>query len=305
MNLTSCTLCPRRCKVNRTLGEIGFCGAGNKMKICNFSLYLYEEPPISGTKGSGAIFFSCCPLKCLYCQNYVISTKNQGVEIDIEDLTKIALRLQEQGAHNINLVTPTHYIPWIVEALKRAKERGLRIPIVYNCSGYENVETLKELDGLIDIYLPDFKYYEEKLGRRYSKVENYREITTAALLEMYRQVGEIRMEDGIMKRGMIVRHMMLPEELEDSKRILKTLYQMFGNHICYSIMNQYTPLPWVEKIPSLNKTVTEEDYQTLIDYALDFGIKNAYMQEGETQKDSFIPSFDQETVLEQLKKTTC
>lgn len=305
MDLTSCTLCPRRCKVNRSKGEIGFCGAGNKIKICNFSLYFFEEPPISGTNGSGAVFFSCCPLKCLYCQNYVISTQNQGIEIEIEDLTSIFLNLQEHGAHNINLVTPTHYLPWIVTALKKAKEKGLTIPIVYNCSGYESVEALRELDGLIDIYLPDFKYYEDELGKCYSKVDHYREKATEALLEMYRQVGDITLKDGLMKRGMIVRHMMLPEELEDSKKILKKLYQMFGNHICYSIMNQYTPLPFVKDIPSLNKTVREEDYQALIDYALDIGIENAYMQEDGTQKESFIPLFDKEVLLEQLKKTTC
>ncbi len=302
MNLSCCTLCPKMCKVDRENGETGFCGAGKKIRIGNYSLHLWEEPCISGTNGSGTVFFSCCPLRCIYCQNNTISNENVGLDLEPEDLTDIFLELQQKGAHNINLVTATHYLPFVIPALKAAKAKGLRIPIVYNTSGYERVETLRTLDGLIDIYLPDFKYMDDDLAIKYSKAPHYRAIAKEAIKEMYRQVGDPIFQDGLLKKGVIVRHLLLPKQIENAKKVIHYLYQTYQDHIYLSIMNQYTPIPQVNKIEELNRTVTEEEYQEVIDYAIDLGIKNAYIQEGETQKDSFIPDFDPNKLLEQLKK---
>ena len=292
MNLDSCILCPRKCKINRNNNEVGFCNAPNKIKIARYSLHYYEEPYISGNKGSGTIFFSCCNLKCIYCQNYDISTKNKGKEISIEEFANICIKLQDAKALNINLVTPTMYIPLIKEGLMLAKEKGLKIPVVYNTSGYEDVEALKELDGLIDIYLPDFKYYDDKLGEDFSLVKDYREITQKALEEMYRQVGKPIIKNNIMKKGLIVRHMLLPTHIEDSKKIIRYLYDTYKDNIYISIMNQYTPIRKIQKYKELNNTVTDEEYDELVNYACDLGITKAFIQEGETSKESFIPDFD-------------
>lgn len=291
MNLDSCMLCPRVCGVNRNKGEIGFCKAGNKIKIARYSLHYWEEPCISGEKGSGTIFFSCCNLKCLFCQNYDISTNNNGKEISVERFAQICLELQEMGALNINLVTPTMYIPLIKDGLILAKKRGLSIPIVYNTSGFERVEALKELEGLIDIYLPDFKYYDPNLGKKFSSINDYFSIASLALKEMYRQVGIPKFKDDIMTKGIIVRHMMLPKHLEDSKKVIEYLYDTYKDNIYISIMNQYTPVRKIKEYKELNETVSDEEYDELINYACDLGVINAFIQEGETCKESFIPDF--------------
>ena len=289
MNL--CNLCPRKCNVDRSK-ENGVCGATDKMKIARAALHYWEEPCISGEEGSGTIFFTYCNLKCIFCQNYQISKNHIGQEITIEEFADICLKLQSQKARNINLVTPTHFVPLIIEGLKLAKEKGLKIPIVYNTSGYETIETIKMLDGLIDIYLPDLKYMDDSLAIKYSHAPNYFEYAKNAILEMVKQVGKpIFDKNGIMKKGVIVRHLVLPHHQEDSKNIIKYLYETYQDDIYISIMNQYTPVRKFERYQNLNEKVTEEIYQEIIDYALDIGIKNAFIQEGEIQSESFIPEF--------------
>ena len=293
MNLECCNICPRNCKVNRNNKEIGFCKASNKIKIAKYSLHYWEEPCISGKSGSGTIFFSGCNLKCIFCQNYELSFNNLGKEISIEEFASICLELQDKKALNINLVTPTIYIPLIKEGLILAKKKGLTIPIVYNSSGYESVDSLKELDGLIDVYLPDFKYYDNDLAIKFSQANNYLEIASLALKEMYRQVGTPKFKGDIMKKGVIVRHLLLPNHIDDSKKVIKYLYDTYKDGIYISIMNQYTPVRKIDKYKELNNTVTNEEYDKLINYACDLGITNAFIQEGETCKDSFIPDFNQ------------
>lgn len=286
-----CHLCPRNCGVNRYLHS-GVCGASNQMKIARFSLHEWEEPCLSGTNGSGTIFFTYCNLQCIFCQNYKISSEHVGKEISIQEFSDICLKLQEMGAHNINLVTPTHYVPLIVEGIKLAKKNGLILPIVYNTSGYENVETIRMLDGIIDIYLPDFKYFDDAIAKSYSNVSNYTSYAKKSLEEMVRQVGLPQYdENGILLKGVIVRHLCLPGLKEDSKNILKYLYDTYKNQIIISIMNQYTPVRTISKFKNLNRTLSEEEYDEIIDYACDIGITNAFIQEGETQKSSFIPEF--------------
>lgn len=291
--LNSCTLCPRNCKVNRNNNEIGFCGMTNQLRVARASLHYWEEPIISGEKGSGTVFFSGCNLKCVFCQNYQISNNNFGKPISIHRLSKIFLELQEKGANNINLVTPTHFVPLVIEAIKIAKAKGLDIPIVYNSSGYENVETIKLLKGYIDIYLPDFKYYDNKYANKYSKCNNYFEAVTSSLDEMINQVGTPQInEEGILIKGVIVRHMMIPGLLDDSKKIIHYLVDNYNDDIFISIMNQYTPTNNLINYQEINQTVNDKDYDELINYAIDLGIKNGFMQESETQKTSFIPEFD-------------
>lgn len=291
--LECCRICPRECKVNRRKGEIGLCGMDQNLKIARSALHHYEEPPLSDKNGSGAIFFSGCNMKCIYCQNYQISTKNFGKTLSTEKLADKMLELQQQKANNINLVTPTHFVPQIIETIKIAKKKGLRIPIIYNSSGYEKVETLKKLDGLIDIYLPDLKYYDDALAMKYSKAPFYFDIATKAIKEMVRQVGLPKFDkNNIMKKGVIVRHLLLPNHLEDSKKIIKYLYETYQDKIWISIMNQYTPLKQVEHIKELNQPVTKKDYQELIQYASNLGVNNAFIQVGNTAKESFIPKFD-------------
>lgn len=297
VDYTCCTLCPRNCGVDRTKGEIGFCGMSDKIRVARAALHMWEEPCLSFKNGSGTVFFSGCSMRCIFCQNYEISTNRFGKNITVERLADIFLELQEKGAHNINLVSPTHFLPSIIEALKLAKKKGLFLPIVYNTSGYEKVSTLKQLEGLVDIYLPDMKYVSEVLSFSYSKAKDYRDVALLAIKEMVRQVGpSVFDEQGIMKKGVIVRHLLLPNQLEDSKRVISSLYELFHDDIWFSIMNQYTPLPQVKDLPSLNRKVTDEEYNQLIDYAISLGIKQAYIQEGETQSESFIPLFDLEGV---------
>lgn len=286
----NCNLCPRNCNINREK-EHGYCHANNKLKIARAALHYYEEPCISGTNGSGAIFFTYCNLKCIFCQNYEISTKNIGKEISIEKLSDICLNLQKEGANNINLVTPTHYIPLIKEALLKAKNKGLTIPIIYNTSGYEKVSSLKLLEGLIDIYIPDLKYKSEILGKKYSNAPDYFDITTKAIKEMYRQVGKPKFsKEGIMQKGLIVRHLAIPENEKDSKEILSYLYNTYKNNIYISLMNQYTPIKKT-KYNELNRKLSKKEYYNLIDYAISLGIENCFVQEEGTQKKSFIPDF--------------
>ena len=284
-----CNLCPRECSVNRNNKELGYCRASNKLKIGGYHLHMWEEPIISGKNGSGTIFFSYCNLRCIYCQNYDISIYDNGEEITIDRFANICLELQDMGAENINLVTPSHYIPLIREGLIMAKDKGLNIPIVYNTSGYEKVDSLRLLDGLIDIYLPDFKYYDDNLGK-YSNVNNYFEIADKAIQEMYRQVGSPIIKKGIMRRGIIVRHLVLPHHSDDSKKVVKYLYDKYGDNIYLSIMNQYTPVRRCKYL-ELNDRVSEKEYDNLIDYAYDLGIRKCFVQDSESQSDSFIPVF--------------
>lgn len=295
--ITNCTLCPRNCHVNRDIGEKGFCGASSKVKIARASLHYFEEPCISGTKGSGAVFFSHCTLKCVFCQNYDISTCNFGQEISIERLASIFLELQAKGALNINLVTPTHYVIQIIKALDIAKANGLKIPIIYNSSGYENIDTIKMLDGYIDVYLPDMKYFNDEYAIKYSRANNYFEKASLALMEMYRQTGPVKFnDDNIITKGIIVRHLMLPGLINDSKKIIKYLHDTYQDNIFISIMNQYTPLENVKKYPELNKKIENSEYEELIDYAINIGVVNGFIQEGGTCDASFIPKFDLEGV---------
>lgn len=289
--LKKCNLCPRNCLVDRTK-TTGVCGMKDKLVIARASLHMWEEPCISGENGSGTIFFTGCNLKCVFCQNRDISTKLIGQEVTIEEFSKICLSLQKQGAHNINLVTPTHFVPLIVDGIKLAKEKGLKIPIVYNTSSYENPKTIQMLDGIVDIYLPDLKYYNDEYAIKYSHAPNYFKIACDAIQEMYKQVGNpIFDENGMMIKGVIVRHLMMPGLKEDTKKIIHYLYQQYQDNIYISIMNQYTPMRHYEKYQELNQKIKEKDYDETIDFALDLGIKNAFIQEGDTASESFIPNF--------------
>lgn len=288
--LSKCNLCPRNCGVNRH-EMVGVCGAGDKFKLAYYSLHQWEEPVISGTNGSGTVFFSHCNLKCIFCQNKKISTGGYGKVISNERLKEIFLELQKKGAHNINLVTPTPFVPLIADVLQEIKGKELTIPVVYNTSSYENVETIKIMNGLVDIYLADLKYYSNKLGLKYSRCNNYFEVASKAIDEMVRQVGTFEIVDDLMQKGVIVRVLILPGHIEDSKRIIKYLYDRYHDDVIISIMNQYTPIEKLE-YDNLNRKVTDDEYDEVVNYAYDLGVRMAFMQEGETQSGSFIPDFD-------------
>lgn len=291
--LKNCTLCYRNCNINRLNGDVGFCKSKDKVKLARVSLHNWEEPCISGSNGSGTVFFSNCNLKCVFCQNYTISTDGVGEEVSIERLSEIFLEQQKRGATNINLVTPTHFVPQIISALKIAKGKGLNIPIVYNTNSYENIETLKLLNGYIDIYLPDLKYFKDSYAIKYSNAPNYFNVASNAINEMFNQVGEPEFDNnGIMKKGVIVRHLMIPGLLFDSKKIIDYLYKTYKDSIYISIMNQYTPTRNLLKYPEINRKVTKKHYDALIDYCLNLGIKNAFIQDEESASESFIPDFD-------------
>lgn len=295
--LSNCTLCPRNCGVDRTKGHFGYCKMPAELLAARAALHMWEEPCLVGDTGSGTVFFSGCNLRCVFCQNHTITAGQTGKTITIRRLSEIFLELQQKGAVNINLVTPTHYIPQIREALLLAKSEGLILPIIYNTGNYEKSESLRLLDGLIDIYLPDMKYYSGQLADRYSHAGDYFAVACESLAEMYRQVGPCQFDDnGLLRKGIIVRHLVLPGQVRDSKRILHYLHDTYGDNIWISIMNQYTPLPHVSHIPELNRRVTSEEYDRLIDYALRLGIENAFIQEGEAAQDSFIPPFDLEGI---------
>lgn len=298
--MEKCTLCPRNCFVNRKLGEKGICGQSSTLKVARAALHFWEEPCISGEKGSGAVFFSGCALHCVFCQNQEIANGSVGKEISKERLSEIFLELQEKGANNINLVTPGHFVPQIVPAIERARNQGLNLPIVYNTSSYENVDSIRKLEGIVDIYLPDFKYMSSSLSKKYSHAPDYSEVAKKVVAEMVRQTGAASFyeKEGqeLMQRGVIVRHLILPGCMEDSKNIIRYLHDAYGDTIYLSIMNQFTPLKNVEKYPELNRKLTEDEYDEVVDFAIDLGVENGFIQEGETAEESFIPDFNCEGV---------
>lgn len=314
--MKKCTLCPRNCMTDRANGETGVCGQTKQLKVARAALHYWEEPCISGKGGSGAVFFPGCALHCVFCQNHNIANGTAGKPISQERLCEIFLELQEKGANNINLVTPGHFVPQIIPALKRAKRQGLMLPVVYNTSSYESVDTIRRLDGLVDVYLPDFKYMSAELSAKYSHAADYSKAAKAAVAEMVRQTGAAvvapdehagsladdttdfdPVEAGwLMKRGTIVRHLLLPGCTEDSKAVIRYLYETYGNTVYISIMNQFTPLAGLERYPELNRRVTDEEYEEVVDYALGLGVECGFIQEGDTAEESFIPEFDGEGV---------
>lgn len=291
--LEECTLCPRNCRVNRNAGEKGFCRETDQIMAARAALHMWEEPCISGTRGSGTVFLSGCSLRCVFCQNTSIASGQIGKPISIERLSEIFLELQKQNAANINLVTPTHFVPQIAAALDLAKEQGLSIPVVYNCSGYETVETLRKMEKYVDIYLPDFKYMSPVLSAKYSHAPDYFEVAKNAVEEMVRQTGECQFDDdGMMKRGTIVRHLVMPGYIKDSMKVVEYLYTTYKDRIYISLMNQYTPLKRAADYPEINRRLTTYEYDKVVSYAISLGIVNGYIQKGKTAKESFIPAFD-------------
>ena len=290
--LRKCELCPRRCKVDR-YKNVGFCGAGEKIKVALVSLHQWEEPCLIGKNGAGTIFFSYCNLRCCFCQNYQISQKNYGIEVDIKRLSEIFIEQQERGAANIELVTPTHYVPQIIEALNIAKSYGLTLPILYNSNGYENVETIELLRGYVDIFLPDLKYFNDDTAIKYSAAPNYFKIATLSINKMFKLVGRVKFNsDGQLKSGVIVRHLILPNHRHESMKIIDWLYNNFGDDIYISLMNQYTPMFNAAKHKKINRHLTTFEYDSVVNYAVDLGIKNCYIQIGKTASKDFVPSFD-------------
>lgn len=291
--LKNCRLCPRNCSINRLKNETGFCKSDNNIKVAKVSLHAWEEPCISGEKGSGTIFFSNCNLKCVFCQNHEISQQDVGKNISIQRLSEIFLEQQERGANNINLVTPTHYVPQIIESIKIAKNYGLHIPILYNTNSYENLDTIKALDGYIDIYLPDLKYMNNKYAIRYSNAKDYFKFASKTIEEMVNQCPTPKFNNnGLMVKGVIIRHLMLPGLLFDSKKIVDYIYKTFKNSVYISIMNQYTPMFKSKNYPEINKPLSKNHYESLINYSLNLGIKHGFVQDDGTVKESFIPHFD-------------
>lgn len=296
-SLSSCTLCPRNCKADRNSGKTGFCGVDSTIYLARAALHMWEEPCISGKKGSGAVFFSGCGLRCCFCQNHDIAIGSRGLPVTVERLSEIFLELKEKGAANINLVTGAHYVPQIIQALDMAREKGMDLPVVYNSSGYEKVETLELLEGYVDVYLPDMKYMESELAQKFSHAADYPETAKAAIGEMVRQTGKCEFgEDGYIRKGTIVRHLILPGHTRNSVKVLKYLHETYGDNIYISIMNQYTPVRTFDSCKELNRKVTKREYEKVLDAAVDMGIKYGFIQEGETASESFIPDFDYEGV---------
>ena len=293
----NCLLCPRKCGINRSTGQTGVCGVSSEIKVARAALHYWEEPCISGKRGSGAVFFSGCSLHCVFCQNREISDGKEGKVISKERLSDIFMELAGKGANNINLVTPGQYIPDIVWAVNDAKSRGMKLPIIYNTSGYENVTELKLLEGIVDVYLPDFKYMDSTLSARYSRAKDYPSVAKQALSEMVRQQPEVVIDDatGLIQKGVIVRQLLLPGHVNDAKAVLKYLYDTYHDHVYISMMSQFTPIA-LKDYPEINRTVTKREYERLVNYALEIGITNAFIQEGDVAKDSFIPAFDCEGV---------
>lgn len=293
----NCLLCPRKCGTNRRTGQTGICGVSSEIKVARAALHYWEEPCISGKRGSGAVFFSGCSLHCVFCQNREISDGKEGKVISKERLSDIFMELAGKGANNINLVTPGQYIPDIVWAVNNAKSRGMKLPIIYNTSGYENVTELKLLEGIVDVYLPDFKYMDSTLSAMYSRAKDYPSVAKQALSEMVRQQPDVVIDDatGLIQKGVIVRQLLLPGHVNDAKAVLKYLYDTYHDHVYISMMSQFTPIA-LKDYPEINRTVTRREYERLIDYALEIGITNAFIQEGDVAKDSFIPAFDCEGV---------
>lgn len=291
--LKCCELCPRKCKVNRLKGEKGFCKAiGVNLKQARIGLHYYEEPCISGTSGSGTIFFSGCNLRCKFCQNYKISWEGKGEEISIEELANKMIWLQEEGANNINFVTGFMYIPQIIESISLARKKGLDIPIVYNSSGYESKDALKLLEGYVDVYLPDFKYYYDDLGNRLSSSLNYKEIALSSIKEMIRQQPKnIYDENGIIKKGVIIRHLVLPNHIQNSKQVLKLIKNNFGKEAYVSIMAQYFPCYKAEEFEDINRKLTEEEFNDIENFVYNLELKNGYIQYLEENEEKYVPNF--------------
>lgn len=291
--LSSCTLCPHNCKVNRLEGKRGRCYCNDKLRIALSSLHYYEEPCISGKNGSGTVFFSNCNLNCIYCQNHEISQEHKGKDITIEELANIFLEQQEKGANNINLVTPTSYVYHIIEALDIAKKNGLNIPIIYNTNGYENVETIDLLNGYIDVYLPDLKYYSKELSKKYSGIDNYFEVATKAIKRMYEQVGTASFnEEGIIQKGVIIRHLVLPNHILNSKRILKWVKENLPSDIYISVMAQYFPTYKAKQDELINRKLTKKEYKQIEEYLYLLDLENGYIQELGEHEEEYVPSFD-------------
>ena len=290
--LECCTICPHNCKINRTKNP-GRCKSTDKIKIALYSIHDFEEPCISGENGSGTIFFSNCNMNCVFCQNYEISQLGRGKEITIEELANIMIKQQERNVQNINLVTPTSYALHIIEAIKIARKKGLKIPVVYNTNGYESVETLKLLEGYVDIYLPDLKYYYDDLAKKYSKVDNYFEIATKAIQEMYRQVGTpVLDEKGVMKKGLMIRHLILPNEVQNSKKVLKWIKENIGQNVYVSIMAQYFPTYKAKEIPEIARKITKEEYKKVENYLYELDLENGYIQELGEHEEEYVPTWE-------------
>ena len=290
----NCLLCPRKCGINRSTGQTGVCGVSSEIKVARAALHYWEEPCISGKRGSGAVFFSGCSLHCVFCQNREISDGKAGKVISKERLSDIFMELADKGANNINLVTPGQYIPDIVWAVNDAKSRGMKLPIIYNTSGYENVTELKLLEGIVDVYLPDFKYMDSTLSARYSRAKDYPTVAKQALSEMVRKQPDVVIDDatGLIQKGVIVRQLLLPGHVNDAKAVLKYLYDTYKDDIYISIMNQYTPINRIKEYDNLNRRVTKKEYDEVVDYAIELGVVNGFIQEGDTADESFIPEFD-------------
>ena len=291
--LNSCTLCPHNCKVNRLEGKKGRCKCDNTLKIALASLHMFEEPCISGTNGSGTVFFTNCNLNCIYCQNYEISQGGKGKEITIQTLADIFIKQQEKGAHNINLVTPTMYVYQIIEAIKLARKNGLKIPIIYNSNGYENVETIKMLNGYIDVYLPDLKYYTNELSKKYSNVDNYFEVATNAIKEMYSQVGNAVFDDNeIIQKGVIIRHLVLPNHIQNTKNILKWINENLPKDIYVSVMAQYFPTYKAKNDSLINRKLNKKEYKEVLNYLYSLDLQNGYIQELGSHEEEYVPDFN-------------
>ena len=290
--LEKCAICPHNCGINRLNNQIGRCKSKDTVKVALYSTHNFEEPCISGKKGSGTVFFSNCNMNCVFCQNYEISQQGKGKEISIEELADIFIKQQEKNVENINLVTPTSYVPQIIEAIKIARGNGLKLPIVYNTNGYEKVETLKMLDGFVDIYLPDFKYSDNELGKRLSKVDNYFEIVTDALKEMYRQTGKaVFNEEGIMQRGMIIRHLVLPNHILNSRRVLKWINENMHD-VYVSVMAQYFPTYKAKEIDDISRKLTKEEYEQIENYLYRLDLENGYIQELGEHEEEYVPNWE-------------
>ncbi len=291
--LEKCKICPHNCGVNRLNGNIGRCKSNGNIKLAMASIHNFEEPCISGENGSGTVFFSNCNMNCVFCQNYKISQQGLGREISIEELSEIFIDEQNKNAENINLVTPTMYVYHIIEAIKIAKNKGLKIPIVYNSNGYENVETIKKLDGYIDIYLPDLKYYDDDLAFKYSGVKNYFENATSAIKEMYNQVGSpVLDENGMMKKGLIIRHLVLPNNLQNSKDVLKWINDNIDKNVFVSVMAQYFPTNRAKEFPEINRKLTKEEYEEIENYLYSLDLDNGYIQELGEHEEEYVPDFE-------------
>lgn len=290
--LEKCAICPHNCGINRLNNQIGRCKSKDTVKVALYSTHNFEEPCISGKKGSGTVFFSNCNMNCVFCQNYEISQQGKGKEISIEELADIFIKQQEKDVENINLVTPTSYVPQIIEAIKIARKNGLKLPIVYNTNGYEKVETLKMLEGYVDIYLPDFKYSDNELGKRLSKVDNYFEIVTEALKEMYRQTDKAVFNgEGIMQKGMIIRHLVLPNHILNSRRVLKWINENMHD-VYVSVMAQYFPTYKAKEIDDINRKLTKEEYEQIENYLYRLDLENGYIQELGEHEEEYVPHWE-------------